>query len=66
MIASMRSKTAVLTITGDLRERTALKFVRASRAISACFLKDDSEGMMEMLSGFRNIKDEDKNSYLYN
>ena len=60
MIASMRSKTAVLTITGDLRERTVLKFVRASWAISACFLKDDSEGMMEMLSGFRNIKDKDK------
>ena len=66
MIASIRSKTAVLMITGDLREHTALKFVRASQAISACFLKDDSEGMMEMLSGFRDIKDKDKNSYLYN
>lgn len=55
-IASIRSKTTILTTPGDLTERTVVKLLRASRAVSACFLKDDSEGMIDMLTGNSDMK----------
>ena len=45
---------------GTFKPLTALKFFRASRASSTCFLNDDSEGMIMMLVEGMSISAEEK------
>jgi hypothetical protein len=44
-VASRSSTRAVFKMAGALRVRTVLKFRKASRAMSACFLKEFSDGI---------------------
>ena len=45
---------------GMFKSLTALKFFRASRARSTCFLKDESEGIIEVLVGEMGISTKDE------
>ena len=47
-MTSIRSVTAVLIRLAEFNEQTVWKVWSASRAISACFLREDSDGMVEM------------------
>lgn len=48
-MTSIRSVTAVLIRLAEFNEQTVWKVWSASRAISACFLREDSDGIVEML-----------------
>ena len=48
---SISSFIAVLIRAKEFKERTASKVFRASRMSSACFLRDDSDGIIETLIG---------------
>jgi hypothetical protein len=50
-VASTSSERAVLAKLGALSTRTVLKFLSASRATSACFLKEFSEGILTTAVG---------------
>lgn len=49
-VTSISSTIAARVTTEDLKVFTVLKFFKASRAASTCFLKDDSEGIIDMLA----------------
>lgn len=50
-IVSISSSIAPLIRVGDFKERMVLKLFRASRASSACFLSEDSDGITVMFVG---------------
>jgi len=54
-VASINSLRAVLISPGEFNAQTVLNVLRASRASSACFLSEDSDGIVEIFVGERDM-----------
>lgn len=54
-VASNSSLRAVLISPGEFKDCIVLKDLSASRTISVCFLREDSEGITDMFEGVTDI-----------
>ena len=55
-MVSINSVIAVLIRPGEFKVQTVLKVLRASQARSACFLREDSDGMVEIFEGVMSMR----------